>query len=410
MPFKLIVQLSVRNLFRYPRRNGLLLVAIAFALAGATLTNSLMRGWQYDMLDRAVENLVGHVKVQTSEYRDDPNMAHSFALPANYEPKISGVEVAGWAPRIKVPAVILSERQSRGVQLVGIDPARENISFFSELAFAGETLADIDDGRIVIGAELARQLQTAVGRKLVVLSQGADGKNRERGFRIAGTFDADGTSLEKAFAFTGLAATQAFLGDRSSDSTPPLVTEVSVLLADELRRNDAALELRTAFPDKDVADWRALQPQAAGMVAMADVAIYIIFVLMMGGLAFGLVNTLIAAVMERVRELGMLRAIGMPRRVVLVQVVVESMLIMCAGIVLGLVVGCLSVWALADGIDLSAFAEGTDAFGMSALLIPILSVEDLWLFSWLSLVLGFFASAFPALRAVRIKPLMAMNR
>ena len=64
MPLKLILQLSVRNLFRYPRRNGLLLLAIAFALAGATFTNAMMRGWQYDMLDRAVENLVGHVKVQ----------------------------------------------------------------------------------------------------------------------------------------------------------------------------------------------------------------------------------------------------------------------------------------------------------------------------------------------------------
>ena len=146
------------------------------------------------------------------------------------------------------------------------------------------------------------------------------------------------------------------------------------------------------------------------MFAMADVAIYVIFVLMMGGLAFGLVNTLIAAVMERVRELGMLRALGMPRRVVLVQVVVESMLIMCAGIVLGLIAGCISVWALADGIDLTAFAEGIDAFGMSALLIPVLHFEDLWLFSGLSLILGFIASIFPALRAVRITPLMAMNR
>ena len=76
MPLKLILQLSARNLFRYPRRNGLLLLAIAFALAGATFTNALMRGWQYDMLDRAVENLVGHVKVQAEEYRDDPNMQH----------------------------------------------------------------------------------------------------------------------------------------------------------------------------------------------------------------------------------------------------------------------------------------------------------------------------------------------
>jgi ABC-type lipoprotein release transport system permease subunit len=410
MPFKLIFQLSVRNLFRYPRRNGLLLLAIAFALAGATLTNSLMRGWQYDMLDRAVENLVGHVKVQSAEYRDDPNMQHSFTLPQNYAPQIAGVEVVGWAPRVKVPAVVLSERQSRGVQLVGVDPEREGISFFADLTVTGDTLTDLDDGRILLGAELARQLQTSVGRKVVVLTQGADGKNRERGFRIAGTFNADGTSLEKAFAFTGLTSAQRFLRDRKSDNSEGLVTEVSVLLADEPQRQQAVEDLAGEFPDKDVADWRTLQPQAAEMFAMADVAIYIIFVLMMGGLAFGLVNTLIAAVMERVRELGMLRAIGMQRRVVLVQVVTESMLIMSVGIVLGLAAGCLSVWALADGIDLSAFAEGIDAFGMSALLVPMLSVDDLVMFSGLSLVLGFVASVFPALRAVRITPLMAMNR
>ena len=410
MPFKLIIQLSVRNLFRYPRRNGLLLLAIAFALAGATLTNSLMRGWQYDMLDRAVENLVGHVKVQAAEYRDDPNMQHSFKLPTDFKPQIAGVAVAGWAPRIKVPAVVLSERESRGVQLVGVDPKRENISFFADFTLAGDTLVDQNDGRIVLGAELARQLQTSVGRKVVVLTQGADGKNRERGFRIAGLFDADGTSMEKTFAFTGLASARTFLGDGRSSDGDGLVTEVSVVLADEPQRQQAVQDLAITFPDKDVADWRTLQPQVAQMFAMADVAIYIIFVLMMGGLAFGLVNTLIAAVMERVRELGMLRAIGMPRRVVLMQVVVESMFIMSVGIVLGLAAGCLSVWALADGIDLSAFAEGIDAFGMSALLIPVLSVDDLLLFSGLSLLLGLVASIFPALRAVRITPLMAMNR
>lgn len=410
MPLKLILQLSVRNLFRYPRRNGLLLLAIAFALAGATLTNAMMRGWQYDMLDRAVENLVGHVKVQASEYRDDPNMQHSFTLPKNYQPEISGVAVAGWAPRIKVPAVVLSERQSRGVQLVGIDPDREGISFFADLSISGENLSGVEDGRIVLGQELARQLQTSVGRKVVVLTQGADGKNRERGFRIAGLFDSGAESLEKAFAFTGLAAAQNYLGDPQQVGDQKLVTEISVLLADEPQRQEAVDSLGSAFPDKLVADWRTLQPQAAEMFAMADVAIYIIFVLMMGGLAFGLVNTLIAAVMERVRELGMLRAIGMPRRVVLVQVVVESMLIMTAGIVLGLAAGVLLVWALADGIDLSAFAEGIDAFGMSTLLIPVLSTNDLVMFSGLSLLLGFVASVFPALRAVRITPLMAMNR
>ena len=239
MPVKLILQLSARNLFRYPRRNGLLLLAIAFALAGATFTNALMRGWQYDMLDRAVENLVGHVKVQAEEYRDDPNMQHSFPLPLGYQPEISGVSIAGWAPRINVPAVLLSERESRGVQLVGIDPQREDISFYADLNIVGENLSGTADGRIVLGQELARQLQTSVGRKVVVLAQGADGKNRERGFRVAGLFDAQAESLEKAVAFTGLAAAQTYLGGTPQAGSEGLVTEISVLLADEPQRLDA---------------------------------------------------------------------------------------------------------------------------------------------------------------------------
>ena len=351
MPVKLILQLSARNLFRYPRRNGLLLLAIAFALAGATFTNALMRGWQYDMLDRAVENLVGHVKVQAEEYRDDPNMLHSFPLQATTGNIRTRCRMGA---RINVPAVLLSERESRCVQLVGIDPQREDNSFYADLNIVGENLSGTADGRIVLGQELARQLQTSVGRKVVVLAQGADGKNRERGFRVAGLFDAQAESLEKAVAFTGLATAQAYLGGSPQAGSEGLVTEISVLLADEPQRLDAVDSLGSEFPDKLVADWRTLQPQAAEMFALADMGIYIIFLFMMGGLAFGLVNTLIAAVMERVRELGMLRAIGMPRRVVLMQVVVESMLIMIVGIVLGLAAGILSVAALADGIDLSA--------------------------------------------------------
>ena len=83
-----------------------------------------------------------------------------------------------------MPAVLLSERESRGVQLVGIDPARRHLVLCRSEHCWGKSKGTAD-GRIVLGQELARQLQTSVGRKVVVLAQGADGKNRERGFRIA---------------------------------------------------------------------------------------------------------------------------------------------------------------------------------------------------------------------------------
>ena len=116
--------------------------------------------------------------------------------------------------------------------------------------------------------------------------------------------------------------------------------------------------LTSFFSDLDVLDWQELEPQAAAIFVFADAAIFIWFLIMMGALIFGLVNTLITAVMERVREFGMLRAVGMRPGSVVVQVVLESTLIMSVGVVLGLGGGWLIVWWIGDGINLGAHIGG----------------------------------------------------
>jgi ABC-type lipoprotein release transport system permease subunit len=146
------------------------------------------------------------------------------------------------------------------------------------------------------------------------------------------------------------------------------------------------------------------------MFAFADMAIFIWFLIMMGALVFGLVNTLVTAVMERTREFGMLRAVGMRPWAVVVQVVIESSLIMLAGVVAGLALGGGLVWLLADGIDLSRWSQGVELAGMRSLLVPHLYVADLLLVAGMSLVLGALASLYPAWRAVKIEPLEALRR
>ena len=132
MPVKLILQLSARNLFRYPRRNGLLLLAIAFALAGATFTNALMRGWQYDMLDRAVENLVGHVKAQ-------PRISTTRICRQFPRPKLPTGNIISFDCRMgaeSTPAVLLSERSRVCNWLVQTLSARH--LFGADLNIVGE--------------------------------------------------------------------------------------------------------------------------------------------------------------------------------------------------------------------------------------------------------------------------------
>ncbi len=402
----MLFNLSLRNIVRYRRRNFFLFAAIAVAVGGTTLSNALIRGWQVDMLETAVSGLTGHIKLQAPGFADDPSLQNAFSslTPISLD---DDVPILGFAQRINIPAVISSERETRGVALVGVDPANEGISLYRDFVIEGEDLGGPEDGRLLIGKALAETLQTRVGRRVVVIMEGADGKSRERGYRIAGVFDAPMKISEELLVFTGLEAMQAALGNTQL-RTP--ITELSLVLQAEEDRGVAQRELAAQHPQLVVKDWREMQPQVAEIVDLVDATMAIWFFLIMSALTFGLVNTLIATVMQRTRELGMLRALGMNQGLLLIQVVMECVGIMVVGVIAGLLLGIAMVFGLGDGIDLSAFSESVEAFGMSTVLKPVLTLEDLLLFGGLSVLVGVFASYFPARRALKISPLMAMNR
>ena len=402
----MLFNLSLRNIVRYRRRNFFLFAAIAVAVGGTTLSNALIRGWQVDMLETAVSGLTGHIKLQAPGFADDPSLQNAFSslTPISLD---DDVPILGFAQRINIPAVISSERETRGVALVGVDPANEGISLYRDFVIEGEDLGGPEDGRLLIGKALAETLQTRVGRRVVVIMEGADGKSRERGYRIAGVFDAPMKISEELLVFTGLEAMQAALGNTQL-RTP--ITELSLVLQAEEDRGVAQRELAAQHPQLVVKDWREMQPQVAEIVDLVDATMAIWFFLIMSALTFGLVNTLIATVMQRTRELGMLRALGMNQGLLLIQVVMECVGIMVVGVIAGLLFGIAMVFGLGDGIDLSAFSESVEAFGMSTVLKPVLTLEDLLLFGGLSVLVGVFASYFPARRALKISPLMAMNR
>ena len=403
MKFTLLVQLSWRNLWRHRRRTLILITTICVAVGSVLVLNALLRGMQISMVETAIDNLNGHFKVVAPGYLDDPGIKKSFRFEPSGHPELASYGIRGWTSRVRVPAVIRSERETRGVQFVGVVPGSEDISFLGDVEIDGEYLSGPDDRRILVGHALAQQLETGVGRRVVLITQGVDGGNRESGYRIAGVYDAVGTGIEKAFVFTGITSVQELLAVDA-------VTEVSVRLTEGVQEPPVLHRLTRTFTDLDVRTWQDLEPQAAMMHEMADATVSIWFLIVMGALIFGLVNTLVTAVMERIRELGMLRAIGMRRGAVIAQVVIESMITMAIGISVGVVLGLLGYLWLADGIDLSAFSEGLELTGIRPELIPRLWAQDVVLVVGLSLVLGFLASIYPAQRAVRIQPLDAMRR
>ena len=385
----------------------MLLAAIAVAVAGVVLLNTMLRGMEGEVREVVLDNLTGHVKVLRSGYLADPGIQHGFELPADWQAGLDAETLRGWAARLRVPTVVMSERETRGAQLVGVDPAREGISFIGRASVVGEPLAGAQDRRLLMGRALAEQLRTAVGRRVVLVTQAADGRAREVGYRVAGVYESDFAGLEKVFVFTGAAALQETLGTT-------FVTEVSVRLsdaADERRQSAAAATLGAAFAGLDVLSWQQLEPQAAAIVEMADFGVFIYFAVVMGALVFGLVNAMATAVMERVREMGMLRALGMRPGAVVAQVMVECSLVMALGVALGLGLALAVFAPFADGIDLGAFDldKSLAQMGMRANFVPLMTAADVVLVAVLSVALGAVASLYPAVRAVRVPPLAALT-
>jgi ABC-type lipoprotein release transport system permease subunit len=307
---------------------------------------------------------------------------------------------------VRVPAVISSERESRGVTLIGVDPAEEiSVDAIGTDIPEGRGLEGPDDSGVVIGRRLAEKLETSIGKRVVLMSQDPDNEVADRGFRVVGLYSADLAAMEEAYVFAGRETVQQMLriGDR--------VSEVAVLGDDYREVQPLADRVRAALGGTDeTLAWTELDEYLGTMLGVMDGFVLVWIIVIFLALSFGLVNTLVMAVFERVREIGLMLALGMPPASILAQVIVESVLLLVLGLAIGNALSFASILPLRDGIDVSIVAEGMEWFGASSVLYPELEVKDVVLANVVVIALGFLASISPAWRASRYEPVEAITK
>jgi ABC-type lipoprotein release transport system permease subunit len=160
----------------------------------------------------------------------------------------------------------------------------------------------------------------------------------------------------------------------------------------------------------EVLPWQELNRYLGGMLKVMDGFVLVWMIVVFLALSFGLVNTLVMAVFERIREIGLMLALGMRPSSILGQIIVESALLLVIGLVLGNALAWASMVPLKDGIDISAVAQGMEMFGASSILYPEQTLQDTITANVVVLVLGFFASLSPAWRASRYEPIEAITK
>jgi len=142
---------------------------------------------------------------------------------------------------------------------------------------------------------------------------------------------------------------------------------------------------------------------------MMDGFVLVWVVVIFLALSFGLVNTLVMAVFERIREIGLMQALGMRPSMILYQILLESFLLLLIGLLLGNIVAIATIIPLQGGIDISVVAKGMEMMGSSSMLYPALKIEDMVLANVIVIILGLLTSILPAWRAASLDPIKALN-
>jgi len=404
---RVLFMLAWRNLWRNHRRTIIMLASIGLGVWAMIFMTALTRGMVDQMVVDGIKALPGHVQLHHPAFGDDPSINN--LIPYSDDELAARFDDAGfeaWASRVRVPAIITSERDSRGVTLLGIDPGAErDLTFLDYDSMDGRFLEDADDNGIVIGHKLADTLETEIGKRVVIMSQDPDNDIADRGVRVVGLFSASTGAVEEAYVFMGKRTAQRMLGITG------FTTEV-VFLGADYRNVDPVYDAVVAEVDDRVIvrRWYEVDTYLGTMMRVMDGFVLVWVVVIFLALSFGLVSTLVMAVFERTREIGLMLALGMKPRSILGQIVIESMLLLTIGLAIGNLLSIAAILPLQGGIDISIVAEGMEMMGASSVLYPRLYMSDMILANVVVLLLGFLASLSPAWRASRYEPVEAITK
>ena len=395
-----------RNVGRNPRRTVIVGSAISVGLAGVLLAMAINYGMVFQMVQTAIESELGHVQVHGLGFDDNPGIEIRIDSREGLSDRlVEGLpSVLSWAPRVRSEGLVYSPRASVGISLVGIDPARESgVSVLASSVVEGEYL-DGASRRILLGERLAARLQVEVGDKVVVSAQDVNGEMAGEAYRVGGTFRTASRELDESVVYVRIDESQQFLGLGDAVSEYVLVAH---------RQRDADI-LRDALivrlgGDVEVRTWKELRPLLVAMIDLFSQMGWYIYGTVFVAMAFGIANVLLMSVYERIREIGILTAIGLQPARLVATILAESLLLTLVGVAIGLAAGVGLVMLLSDGIGLSAWAEGLTTVGAGTKIVPVLRLSDLGIPMVVAVLTALFASLWPALRAVRIRPAEAVR-
>ena len=399
-----LIKISWRNIWRNKLRSLVVIFSIVFGLLGGIIIIAMSYGLNEERMNNAVDTYLSHIQIHNILFSEDYNIKHTINNLDIIEKAINEDErVVSYSKRIVLNGMLSNSNGSYGIQVKGIDPEEEvKVTNTYEKIIDGEYFKSKRDNTILVGKKLADKLNLNLKSKVVITFQDENYELTSLLYRVEGIFRSGNSRYDEM---------NVFVKNKSIIKNLPGFKgyhEMPILLNDIDLRGEVKKDLIPLSSDNIVEGWDDISKELAYANEMLSAVLYIFMMIILSGLSFGVVNTMLMAILERRKEIGMLMSIGMNRYKIFMMISFETIFLSLIALPFGLLTSYMIVdYYSVVGIDLSVVEAGLENFGVGTRLYFKVPNEEYFNVSLMVFVISIFSSVFPSIRALKINPVEA---
>lgn len=401
-----ILALGWKNIWRNPTRSAVVIIAVLMGLWAGIFMSAFFNGLAQGYLQNQLEMSVGHLQVSHPEFEDQMLPQYGISGAASLADSLAAFPfVTGLRAESLTGGLAQSARGSYGTTLHGIEASDNSAHPAARYMEEGDMPGPDMRNPVAVGDALADRLGIGLKSRIVFSFQDVNGEITAGAFRVSGIFDSPNEQYDQSNVFVNRDDLNRLLGEEN------LVHRITLMADDFGRAPHYRDRLAEALPDLRVRSWGEIAPELEYVYSAMDISLYVTMIIIILALVFSIINTMLMAILERTKELGMLMAVGMNRARIFGMILAETFFLTMTGVPLGLLLSWGTVSVLSDkGIDLSAFAEGLNEYGMGTVIHPELQAAYYLNIALMVAAAALLSALYPAWKTLKLKPVEAIHK
>jgi putative ABC transport system permease protein len=403
----MLLKIASRNIWRSKKRSLIIITAVSIGLWAGIFLMGFYNGMIEQRINTAVTSELSHIQLHHPEFRKEYDIRYYLPKGSEMLRKIANDSLVQAATgRIIMKGMIASASGSSGITINGILPIGENLTTkLRKKISIGNYFSPTKTNEIMISERVSKKLKLNKGKKIILTFQDKEGNLASSAFRIIAIYKTINTPYDDNNVFVKSTTIDSLAG------IPNEYNEIAVLLKSNQTLQESSNKLIRIFPKVEIKNWKEIAPELGLTISVGNQMVYIFMGIILLALAFGIVNTMMMAVLERTREIGMLLALGMNKFKLFMMILLETFFLILAGCPIGITLALVTIGITQKtGIDLTRYVDVYSSFGYSHIIYPNLTLSQLETVLILVICAAFISALFPARRALKLNPAESLKK